>query len=172
MPSSSPLCCQNPSLCRMRMEQAMEAPLEQDEGAPSRKTLMKTSSLLATCSDHEEIAMAFCCCRAGSCLPLFCIQLSSFLVFQLPHILKSRLRPWLEHEKMAPSHRLTRCFCMNRGVSFKGTGLVVAFLPVYALRQGTRRYMAEKFILTHAHTHTHEMSYEMFQGLIATTGTG
>ena len=39
----------------------------------------------------------------------------------------------------------------------------MAFLPVYALRQGTRRYMAEKFILTHAHTHTqtHEMSYEM-----------
>ena len=48
-------------------------------------------------------------------------------------------------------------------MSFKGTGLVVAFLPVYALRQGTRRYMAEKFILTHAHTHTHEMSYEMLQ---------
>ena len=44
-------------------------------------------------------------------------------------------------------------------MSFKGTGLVVAFLPVYALRQGTRRYMAEKFILTR--THTHEMSYEM-----------
>ena len=71
---------------------------------------------------------------------------------------------------MAPSHRLTRCFCMNRGVSFKGTGLVVAFLPVYALRQGTRRYMAEKFILTHAHTHT-RCHMRCFKE-IATTGTG
>ena len=40
----------------------------------------------------------------------------------------------VEHEKIAPSHRLTRCFCMSRGVSFKCTGLVVAFRPVDALR--------------------------------------
>ena len=48
-------------------------------------------------------------------------------------------------------------------MSFKGTGLVVAFLPVYALRQGTRRYMAEKFILTHTHTRCHEMLPQQVQ---------
>ena len=53
-------------------------------------------------------------------------------------------------------------------MSFKGTGLVVAFLPVYALRQGARRHMAEKFILTH----THEMSYMRCFKDIATAGTG
>ena len=37
-------------------------------------------------------------------------------------------------EKIALSHRLTRCFCRNRGVPFKCTGLVVAFRPVYAVR--------------------------------------
>ena len=55
------------------------------------------------------------------------------LLFQCAHF-------WLElfealvREKIALSHRLTRCFCRNRGVPFKCTGLVVAFRPVYAVR--------------------------------------
>ena len=48
----------------------------------------------------------------------------------------------LEHEKIAPSQSM--------------------LWDARIQRQGTRRYMAEKFILTH--THTHEMSYEMFRG--------
>ena len=79
----------------------------------------------------------------------------------------------MEHEKIAPFHRLTRCFCMNRPVLFKCTGLVVAFrllcfgMPI-SQRQRGRRHMAEKFILTH----THEMSYMRCFKDIATAGTG
>ena len=81
----------------------------------------------------------------------------------------------MEHEKIAPFHRLTPCFCRNRPVLFKCTGLVVAFrlscfeMPI-SQRQGARRHMAEKFILTH--THTHEMSYMRCFKDIATAGTG
>ena len=79
----------------------------------------------------------------------------------------------MEHEKIAPFHRLTRCFCRNRPVLFKCTGLVVAFrllcfeMPI-SQRQGARRHMAEKFILTR----THEMSYMRCFKDIATAGTG
>ena len=79
----------------------------------------------------------------------------------------------MEHEKIAPFHRLTPCFCRNRPVLFKCTGLVVAFrllcfeMPI-SQRQGARRHMAEKFILTH----THEMSYMRCFKDIATAGTG
>ena len=78
----------------------------------------------------------------------------------------------MEHEKIAPFHRLTRCFCMNRPVLFKCTGLVVAFrllcfeTPI-SQRQRGRRHMAEKFL-----THTHEMSYMRCFKHIATAGTG
>ena len=81
----------------------------------------------------------------------------------------------MEHEKIASFHRLTPCFCRNRPVLFKCTGLVVAFrllcfdMPI-SQRQGARRHMAEKFILTH--THTHEMSYMRCFKDIATPGTG
>ena len=59
----------------------------------------------------------------------------------------------MEQEKIAPSRRLSRCFCKNRGVSFKCTGLLVAFRPVSALRcaypqrQGAVWHMAEKLII-------------------------
>ena len=72
----------------------------------------------------------------------------------------------VEHEKIASFHRLTPCFCRNRPVLFKCTGLVVAFrllcfeMPISQRQRG--RHMAEKFVLTH--THTRDVIYEMFQG--------
>ena len=79
----------------------------------------------------------------------------------------------MEHEKIAPFHRLTPCFCRNRPALFKCTGLVVAFRLLcfemsISQRQGARRHVAEKFILTH----THEMSYMRCFKDIATAGTG
>ena len=50
----------------------------------------------------------------------------------------------MEHEKIAPLHRLTRCFCRNRLALFKCTGLVVAFrllcfgMPISQRQRGRR----------------------------------
>ena len=99
----------------------------------------------------------FAAVEAGSCRATFLLHAFHFFLFQFAERLFEAL---VEHEKIAPFHRLTRCFCRNRPVLFKCTGLVVAFrllcfeMPI-SQRQGARRHMAEKFILTHTHTHTH-----------------
>ena len=86
--------------------------------------------------------------------------------FNVPHIFESIcLRPWSSMRRLFLSHRLTRCFCRNSGAPFKCTGLAVAFLPVYALRCAYPRDRAQdNHWLRNSSSHTHEMSYEMFQG--------
>ena len=99
--------------------------------------------------------------EAGACRAACLLNPFRFLVFQrAAHFWIELFEALLEHEKIAPVVLGCRS---NEPVLLWHFGQFMLW-DARIQRQGTRRYMAEKFILTHTHTHTHEMSYEMFRG--------